>query len=112
MFRKVREDGQKYCEDASVLRVPEAFGAESFETLAPSEWLTPHTGLYGRRCLDDAMLPNALGVRLSDLERFVVWQNIERYSRLLAEATSTVQRLTLEKLLAEERAKLRPRARS
>jgi hypothetical protein len=112
MFRKVRKDGQQYCEDASVLRVCRTFGAGSFETLALSEWLTPSTGLYGRHSLRDAMLPNALGVRLSDLETFVVWQNIERYSRLLAEATSTDQRLTLEKLLAEERAKLPPPARS
>jgi hypothetical protein len=112
MFRKVRKDGQKYCEDASVLRVSGTFGAGSFETLTVSEWLTPRTGLCGSHLLRDAMLLNALGVRLSDLETFVVWQNIERYSRLIAEATSTDQRLTLEKLLAEERAKLRPRARS
>jgi hypothetical protein len=110
MFRKVRKDGQKYCEDASVLRVSGTFGAGSFETL--SEWLTPRNGLYESHSLPDAMLLNALGVRLSDLETFVVWQNIERYSRLIAEATSTDQRLTLEKLLAEERAKLRPSARS
>lgn len=57
----------------------------------------------------DAMVPNALGMRLSDLETFVVCQNIERYSRLMAEATSTDKRLTLEKLLAEELAKLRTR---
>jgi hypothetical protein len=112
MFRKVRKDGQKYCEDASVLRVSGTFRAESFETLALGEWLTPRNGLCGSHSLRDAMLLNALGVRLSDLETFVVWQNIERYSRLIAEATSTDQRLTLEKLLAEERAKLRPPAKS
>jgi hypothetical protein len=58
----------------------------------------------------DAMLPNALGIRLSDLEAFVVCQNIERYSRLMAEATSTDKRLLLEKLLAEELAKLRTKS--
>jgi hypothetical protein len=60
----------------------------------------------------DVMRANALGIRLSDLETFVVCQNIERYSRLMAEVTSTDKRLTLEKLLAEERAKLRTRAGS
>jgi hypothetical protein len=56
-----------------------------------------------------AVVPNTFGISLSDLETFVVCQNIERYSRLMAEATSTDKRLTLEKLLAEERAKLRTR---
>jgi hypothetical protein len=86
--------------------------AGSFETLALSEWLTPRTGLCGRHSMRDVTRLNALGIRLSDLETFVVCQNIERYSKLMAEATSTDKRIILEKLLAEERAKLRTRAGS
>jgi hypothetical protein len=36
------------------------------------------------------------------MRKFVAWQNLERYRRLLAEATSEQQRAVLEKLLAEE----------
>jgi hypothetical protein len=50
--------------------------------------------------------PNALSITLSELEKFVVCQNIERYSRLMAETVDTEKRSTLERLLAEERMKL------
>ncbi|MDQ2079926.1 hypothetical protein RA307_07025 [Xanthobacteraceae bacterium Astr-EGSB] len=36
------------------------------------------------------------------MRRFVAWQNLERYRRLLADATDEHQRAVLEKLLAEE----------
>ena len=86
------------------MRIPQTFVAGSFESLA--EWVTPRTGLCSRHSPREAMVPDALEIRLSDLETFVVHQNIERYSRLMAEATSADKRLILEKLLAEERAKL------
>jgi len=109
MFGQTSKVRQKYCGAATVLRVSQRFVAGSFETLALSEWLAPRTGLSRGHSTRDALVLNTLGMRLSDLETFVVCQNIERYSRLMAEATSTDKRLTLEKLLAEERAKLRTR---
>jgi hypothetical protein len=36
------------------------------------------------------------------MRKFVAWQNLERYRRLLAEATDDHQRAVLQKLLAEE----------
>ena len=57
----------------------------------------------------DARIPNALEIRLSDLETFVVCQNIKRYLRLITEAMDAHERSTLEKLLAEERMKLQTR---
>lgn len=48
----------------------------------------------------------AHAVRLSELETFVVCQNIQRYSQLMLQTIDTDKRSTLEKLLAEERAKL------
>jgi len=57
----------------------------------------------------DAGIPDALEIRLSDLETFVVCQNIKRYLRLIAEAMNAEERSTLEKLLAEERMKLQTR---
>jgi len=57
----------------------------------------------------DATPPNAPEIRLSDLETFVVCQNIERYLRLMTEVMNTDKRRTLEKLLAEERSKLQTR---
>jgi hypothetical protein len=38
------------------------------------------------------------------MDRFVNRQNIERYRRLADETTSTIERLRIMKLLAEERA--------
>ena len=42
-----------------------------------------------------------------DLERFVCRENIARYRMLLGESRDEAQRLTIEKLLADEEAKLR-----
>ena len=39
------------------------------------------------------------------MDRFICRENIERYRRLLAQATDTAQRRQLIKLLAEEEAK-------
>ena len=57
----------------------------------------------------DAGKPDALEISSSDLETFVVCQNIKRYLRLIAEAMNADERSTLEKLLAEERMKLQTR---
>ncbi len=42
-----------------------------------------------------------------DLDRFVCRENIARYRKLLGESVDETQRLTIEKLLAAEEAKLR-----
>ncbi len=42
-----------------------------------------------------------------DLDRYVCRENIARYRKLLGESRDEAQRLTIEKLLADEEAKLR-----
>jgi hypothetical protein len=103
------ESPTKYCEDGSVLRVSGTFVGGSFESFALNGRLTPRTSFCRSPSMRDAERSNAPAVRLSDLETFVVCQNIRRYSRLMTEAMNTNKRLTLEKLLAEERKKLMTR---
>ena len=50
--------------------------------------------------------PSVHEIVARELERFVIRQNIERYTGLVAKATDPVRRATLEQLLVEERAKL------
>jgi hypothetical protein len=100
------ESSEKYCEDGSVLRVSGTLAAGSSENFAPNGRLTPRASFCGSPSMRDADVSNAPGVRLSDLETFVLCQNIERYSKLMTETMNTAKRLTLERLLAEERSKL------
>jgi hypothetical protein len=100
------ESQTKYCEDASVLRVSGTLVCGSCENFALNGRLTPRTSFCRSPSMRDAEISNAPAFSLSDLETFVVCQNIERYSRLMTEAMNTNKRLTLEKLLAEERKKL------
>ncbi len=55
------------------------------------------------------MQPIRTGIEATrcDLERFVCRENITRYRKLLGESRDEAQRLTIEKLLAAEEAKLR-----
>ncbi len=53
------------------------------------------------------MIRTSIEAARCDLERFVVRENITRYRKLLGESQDEVQRLTIEKLLAAEEAKLR-----
>ena len=100
------ESRAKYCEGGSVLRVSGTFVRGSFEGSALTEGLAPRVGLCRKPSMHGALIPHAPGAKLSELETFVVCQNIKRYSRLMTEAMNTDKRLTLEKLLAEERTKL------
>jgi hypothetical protein len=100
------ESRAKYCKGGSASRVSGTFMRRSLEESALTERLTPRAGLCRKPSMRGALIPNAPGTSLSELETFVVCQNIERYSRLMTEAMTTDKRLTLEKLLAEERTKL------
>ena len=86
------------------MRVSGTFVRGSFEGSALTEGLAPRVGLCRKPSMHGALIPP--GAKLSELETFVVCQNIKRYSRLMTEAMNTDKRLTLEKLLAEERTKL------
>jgi hypothetical protein len=100
------ESPEKYCEGGSVLRVSGTLAAGSSENFALNGRITPRASFCRSPSMRDADASSPPGVRLSDLETFVLCQNIERYSKLMTETMNTDKRLTLERLLAEERSKL------